>query len=91
MLLTELYHEQSSRWPQIAQAHLAIVHENVSQFISRGLSHVVKEESTRLHLQQIVHSSLEAKLEAASLELKEPCEDEKMHLITYNHYYTDNI
>lgn len=89
--LMELFHEQSSRWPDIAREHTMVVHQKVSGFVDRALAHLVKEDHVRIELHHIMESSLQANLDTALDELKKICADEKMQPITYNHYFTDNV
>ncbi|EGC41831.1 dynamin family protein [Histoplasma capsulatum var. duboisii H88] len=90
-LLTELFHEQSSRWPGIAKRHIHRVHEETSTFVTRALAHVVREEHIRRDIHKILDRSLQSNLDTALDELRKLCDDERAQLITYNHYYTDNI
>ncbi|KMU91773.1 interferon-induced GTP-binding protein Mx2 [Coccidioides immitis H538.4] len=89
--LTELFHEQSSRWPAIAKRHIHRVHEETSTFVTRALAHVVIEEHIRRDIHKILDRSLQSNLDTALDELRKLCDDERAQLITYNHYYTDNI
>ena len=89
--LTELFHEQSSRWPTIARKHILQLHGEICEFIQRTLAHEVKEDHVYQEMQKILSRSLRANLDAALAELQRLCDDEKMQPITYNHYYTDNI
>ncbi|KAL1305821.1 hypothetical protein AAFC00_003983 [Neodothiora populina] len=91
VLLSELFHVQSSMWSSIAGAHLDRTHEIIVRFTQAALRHVIKEELVREEVAQIIFSSLNEKLRIARQELDKLHEDERQQPITYNHYYTDNI
>lgn len=89
--MTELFHEQSSRWPDIAQHHIRKVHDETSGFVRRALTYVVKEENVRSKLYEVLDRSLSNNFKTASSELQKLCDDEKFQPMTYNHDYTDNV
>ncbi|EEP82059.1 conserved hypothetical protein [Uncinocarpus reesii 1704] len=91
ILLTELFHEQSSRWPQIAKRHVITVHKETSSCVQLALNHVIKDDHVRHGMLKIVNRRLQQTLDDALAELQKLCSDEKLQPITYNHYYTDNI
>ncbi|KAM5476907.1 hypothetical protein MauCBS54593_000178 [Microsporum audouinii] len=91
MLLTELFHTQSSRWSGIASGHINRIHDLICIFVEQSFAYTVKEEQVRNELWLYMRASLQKNLAAAVNELQTICEDEKMPPITYNHYYTDNI
>lgn len=89
--LTELFHEQSSRWSVIAKSHVNHVHIETSTFLKMALKHVIKEDHVHIALHKIINRRLQENLDAALAELRKLCDDERIQPITYNHYYTDNI
>ncbi|PGH37001.1 hypothetical protein GX50_00237 [[Emmonsia] crescens] len=91
IFLTELFHEQSSRWPAISEHHVRRLHSEVCIFVRKALEHVAKEDHVRWEIQKILDRCLQKILDNALTELKKLCDDERAHPITYNHYYTDNI
>lgn len=91
VLLSELYHEQSSRWAMIANNHLTSVLATTTNFVEMVLNCLVVEDGVKSRIQEIIQSKFEIKKLAAAKELKTLIEDEKRQPITYNHYYTDNI
>lgn len=91
VLLSELYHEQSSRWALIANSHLKSVLVTTANFVDMVLNNIVIEEDVKSRLQEIIQSKFEIKMLAATKELEMLIKDEKRQPITYNHYYTDNI
>jgi hypothetical protein len=91
VLLSELFHEQSSRWQGIAEKHLAAVREMVSGFVSKVLLRLVHEDNVRREVSLLTSSGLDERACLASVELQKIIADEKLQPITYNHYYTDNI
>ncbi|KAH0225124.1 hypothetical protein KCV06_g10184, partial [Aureobasidium melanogenum] len=91
VLLSELFHVQSSRWSKLAEAHIKNIHQVVDEFIQAALEHVVREEGVRWEISQLILESLDRNARAGRSELDRLLEDEKQQPITYNHYYTDNI
>lgn len=91
VLLAELFHEQSSRWPVIARKHIDTIGKVVEEWMREALTVVVAEEDVRQHISVICQNHLETVFHQAQEELGKLIADEKRHPITYNHYYTDNI
>ena len=96
--LLGLSHEQSSRLPKIADAHVKAVHfhvkaapSHVTAFLSRALMHVARGEHLRLQLQKLINSPLRKILDDALEELGKTYDDEAMEPITYNHYFTYGV
>ncbi|KAK6363383.1 hypothetical protein TWF730_000815 [Orbilia blumenaviensis] len=89
--LTELYHEQSSKWYCMAEAHVEKVYSHAKSFIYKLFAFIVPEERVQRNLFKEVEMLLQARLETAKLELKKLWQDEKDSPMTYNHYYTDNV
>jgi hypothetical protein len=90
-LLSELFHEQCSRWADIAKNHLQTVSNLVDRFVRAVLVHVVADDQVRSGIQQRIRRSLDTNLQSAQEELDKILLDEQAQPITYNHYYTDNI
>lgn len=91
VLLSELFHEQSSRWRNIAVEHLASVHCEITNFVEAALRYIVKDELVLTELMDNTQAALQKNLVEARRELGNLCEDENRQPITYNHYYTDNV
>lgn len=91
VLLSELFHEQSSRWQSIAEDHVEKVNEVVSAFVNTVLLRLIREENVRREVSVLTSSGLDERARLASQELVKIIADEKLQPITYNHYYTDNI
>ncbi|OBT85154.1 hypothetical protein VE02_05638 [Pseudogymnoascus sp. 03VT05] len=91
VLLSELYHEQSSRWTLIANSHLTSVLTTTAKFVDMVLNCIIAEEDVRSRIRKIIWSKFLIKKVAAAKELETLIKDEKLQPITYNHYYTDNI
>ena len=91
VLLSELFHIQSSKWPGVASEHLATLYNEVTRFVEAGLRHIAKDDRVQVELLEMTSASLERRRLTAEEELKRLFEDEKQHPITYNHYYTDNV
>ncbi|KAF3006090.1 hypothetical protein E8E13_011116 [Curvularia kusanoi] len=90
-VLSELFHEQSSRWGDISRDHLRKVSSLVNSFVGAVLDHIIVDEEVRSSVQGRIRQSLDSDLEKARNELRNLLSDEAAHPITYNHYYTDNI
>ena len=90
-VLSELFHEQCSRWGDISRGHLSTVSSIVNGFVRAVLEHIIVDDNVRSKIRARIRQSLEANLEKARNELQNILLDEAAHPITYNHYYTDNI
>lgn len=90
-MLSELFHEQCSRWGDISRDHLLTVSSIVKSFVRAVLDHIVVDDEVRSSVRARIRQSLDANLEKARNELHNILKDEAAHPITYNHYYTDNI
>ncbi|RFU28102.1 hypothetical protein B7463_g8219, partial [Scytalidium lignicola] len=91
VLLSELFHIQSSRWREIAEDHVTTLFEEIKSFVRAALAHVAKDEQVYLELVEITTVSLQSYKEIADKELENIWQDEQRQPITYNHYYTDNV
>ncbi|KAF2096191.1 dynamin GTPase [Rhizodiscina lignyota] len=91
VLLSELYHEQSSHWGDIGRNHLRAVTTLVSRFAHSALHRVVTDVDVRRSLQVVIDEKLQQNYDAAEAEFERLLGDEQFHPITYNHYFTDNI
>lgn len=91
VLMSELFHVQSSRWYTIADDHLTALYSEIKAFVEAVLSHITKDSRILAELWEITKLSLQESKHAADEELSKLCQDEKQQPITYNHYYTDNV
>ncbi|KAH1400505.1 hypothetical protein KXW53_005943 [Aspergillus fumigatus] len=91
VFLSELFHEQSSRWPSIASQHVRRVNQETADFAHRALDFIVKDRQVAKEILNIINPILDINFRAAQEELQKICDDEKIQPITYNHYYTDTI
>ena len=91
ILLSELYHVQSSRWPVLARDHLENVFDEIVSFVAAALRHITADDQVLVEILELTTLSLQKNMQAAKDELEKLCHDEKLQPITYNHYYTDNI
>lgn len=89
--MSELFHEQSSRWPAIASQHVRRVNQETADFARRALDFIVKDRQVAKEILTIINPILDTNFRAAQEELQKICDDEKLQPITYNHYYTDTI
>jgi hypothetical protein len=90
-VLSELFHEQFSRWGDISRGHLSTVSSIVTGFVRAVLDHVIFDDEVRSNIRVRIRQSLDFNLERARNNLRNILKDEAAHPITYNHYYTDNI
>ncbi|OPB44964.1 dynamin GTPase [Trichoderma guizhouense] len=90
-LLAELFHEQSRRWPIIAESHIDTILKIVSEWIQLAVEKLIPEESMRAQIHSILQQWLEETEKNALGELEKLIEDERRSPLTYNHYYTDNV
>lgn len=91
VLLSELFHEQSSRWQSIAEDHVTRVSEVATGFVQMALLRLIREENVRREISVLTSLGLDEGAQLAREELGKIVADEKLQPITYNHYYTDNI
>jgi hypothetical protein len=91
VLLSELFHIQSSRWLEVAEDHLALTYDGIVKCVQASVRHLTKEEMVRIELLGVINDSLERKRQSAERELKNLWQDEQQQPITYNHYYTSNV
>lgn len=91
VVLSELFHEQCSRWGDISRDHMLTVSSIVDNFVRAAPDHVIVDEQVRSGVKRRVRHSLNASLEKARKELLNILLDEDAHPITYKHYFTDNI
>ncbi|GFF76201.1 hypothetical protein CNMCM6936_003813 [Aspergillus lentulus] len=90
-LLSELFHEQSSRWGDIARDHVNAITDLVSRFIQSASAFVIKDTNALETISPIITAKLDGNAEDAFRELSKLLDDEAGCPITYNHYYTDNV
>ncbi|KAF5120275.1 Interferon-induced GTP-binding protein Mx [Metarhizium anisopliae] len=90
-LLSELFHEQSRRWPSIAEDHVQSVLNIALQWIDQAVARLIPEERLRFEVKSILQDWLDTAEQLALAELEKLTEDEKGSPLTYNHYYTDNV
>jgi len=92
VLLTHLYHIQSSRWLSIAEEHAEKVAQEITAYINGALNYPVADECVLTELYEIVDHGLRQNKQLAIRELHRLWKDERTQQpITYNHYYTDNV
>ncbi|KAL7942892.1 P-loop containing nucleoside triphosphate hydrolase protein [Trichoderma barbatum] len=90
-LLAELFHEQSRRWPGIAESHIHNILEIVSEWIQLAVERLIPEGGMRAQIHSILQEWLEDTEKNALGELEKLIGDERRSPLTYNHYYTDNV
>ncbi|KAI1375986.1 putative dynamin GTPase [Hypoxylon crocopeplum] len=91
IFLAELFHEQSSRWPAIAEKLVQKVAEMVCKWIGQGISDTVPDDHVRHEVLGLCIIRFRGTERLATEELEKLINDERKQPITYNHYYTDNI
>ncbi|SPO02993.1 related to dynamin GTPase [Cephalotrichum gorgonifer] len=91
-LVEELFHEHSSPWRSLAEAHLRDILTMVSQWVQKAIDYTVPEAPVDRQIRTtICDGSMYENERRAKEELGKLIEDEKLQPITYNHYYTDTI
>jgi hypothetical protein len=90
-LLSELFHEQSSRWGDIARDHVNAITDLVCRFIQSACAFVIKDTNAREAISPIINDKLDDNAEKAFQELSKLLDDEAGCPVTYNHYFTDNV
>lgn len=90
-MLSELFHEQSSRWGDIARDHVNAITDLVYQFVQSACAFVIKDTNARQTISSIITEKLGDNAKGALHELSKLLADEAGYPITYNHYYTDNV
>ncbi|KAK1987081.1 vacuolar sorting protein VPS1 [Colletotrichum cereale] len=91
VLLTELFHEQSGPWRQIAEDHISAVVDGVCKWVDQAASRLFSEDRLRRDISVLFQERLDKCRIQAFEELRKILLDEERHPITYNHYFTDNI
>ncbi|KAK0301796.1 hypothetical protein LTR01_009150 [Friedmanniomyces endolithicus] len=91
VLLTELFHRQSRRWPQIGGNHVDAIYDSIVTFVEQAVAHLKVEDHVHSEIYDGMSTKLQDNKAAAETELHQLCVDEQQHPITYNHYYTDNV
>ena len=91
VLMSELFHVQSSRWYTIANDHMTTLYGEIEAFVKAVLNHITRDGQILAELLEITKLSLQKSKHAGDEELLRLCQDEKQQPITYNHYYTDNV
>jgi hypothetical protein len=92
VVLTELFHVQSSRWQLIAENHVATVYGEMSNFVSSALRYLIHDEHVREEVFEIIKPLMQQSKDAAQAELRKlQCDERLQQPITYNHYFTDNV
>ena len=91
VLMSELFHVQSSKWYTIANDHMTTIYGEIEAFVKAVLNHITRDGQILAELLEITKLSLQKSKHAGDEELLRLCQDEKQQPITYNHYYTDNV
>ena len=91
VLMSELFHIQSSRWYTIANDHMTTLYGEIKAFMKAVLNHITRDGQILAELLEITKLSLPKSKHAGDEELSRICQDKKQQPITYNHYYTDNV
>jgi hypothetical protein len=91
VLLTDLFHHECRRWHKIASAHIEQMYSLLIEFNRILLDHLRMESRVQNEIHDRIQTNLQGALDSAHAELRQLWEDESLHPITYNHYYTDNV
>jgi hypothetical protein len=77
VLLSDLFHVQSSRWSKLAETHIKNIHQSVSYFMRAALKHVVQGKGVRWEISQLIFDLLDQDARAARIELDRLLADEE--------------
>lgn len=92
MIIADLFKEQSSPWPKIAEAHVQKVWKAVREGLKHLIVHVADVTSVKAILDVIVEPSLKSLLKTLQSKLSSLLEPHQSgHPITYNHYFTETL
>jgi hypothetical protein len=90
-LLQELFHAQSSMWGEISRSHIDSIVALVTRYLNSVFQSILKDATVRGNLWKNVKMAFDMNVENAHEEIAKLLQDEQGHLITYSHYYTENI
>jgi hypothetical protein len=89
--LQGLFHAQSAMWGTISQSRVDRIVTLVIRYLNWVFQSILKDTTVRGKLWKNVKMAFDMNVENARAELAKLLQDEQGHLITYNHYYTENI
>ncbi|TGZ77870.1 dynamin family protein [Ascodesmis nigricans] len=90
LLIRDLFMEQSQRWNEIARLHVNRVWKRCQIFLKSALNGLAPADVVEGLWQCYLDEAISARLKWANEELEELLMD-KSSVITYNHYYTQNV
>lgn len=91
LLIAELFWEQCSNWPRLAEYYLDQVNDVCTRFLDNVLQDKCPKDIVSRLRSSLVQDSLKARYDNASQELGRLVEDIESYPINYNHYYTDTL
>lgn len=91
LVIGELFWEQSSKWEQLAAAHVDRVVNVCNRFLKTLLHDKCPQDVATRVWSSIIDDALNTRVAAAYKELEQLVEEEKEYPINYNHYYTETI
>ncbi|KAI0843843.1 dynamin family protein [Daldinia vernicosa] len=92
MVVSDLFHQQSSPWEKIAQDHVEKSWKAVETFIEHVVLYVADTQIGRSLLDQVCHSALNDLLVEAKTKTTELLNSHRrLHPITYNKEYAESI
>ncbi|KAK5173877.1 uncharacterized protein LTR77_002558 [Saxophila tyrrhenica] len=91
VLLTELYHQQSKKWSDIAEAHLGDTMSNIIAFIDKTISYLKMEQHVEAGIREGLMGELEKCEKLAEDELRKLCADEAQQPVECDHYHSDKV
>jgi GTPase SAR1 family protein len=92
LIIGDLFYEQSKKWGQLADRYADIILDATRASLDAILQHTADEATGEGLMRYIVNPAMDAlknDLEAMVASILEP--HQRGHLITYNHYFTDNV
>jgi GTPase SAR1 family protein len=92
LIIGDLFYEQSKKWGQLADRYADIILDATRATLDAILQHTADEATCEGLMRYILNPAMDAlknDLEAMVSSILEP--HQRGHLITYNHYFTDNV
>jgi GTPase SAR1 family protein len=92
LIIGDLFYEQSNKWGKLADCYADIILDATRTTLDAILQHTADEATCEGLMRYILNPAMDAlknDLEAMVSSILEP--HQRGHLITYNHYFTDNV
>ncbi|KAF2158470.1 hypothetical protein M409DRAFT_71632 [Zasmidium cellare ATCC 36951] len=92
LLITDLFHEQSSPWKALAQKYLRAVCDATRLFVESTIAYLTHDETAEAIFRDLINPIMDAQASAARETMASVIDVyANSHPITYNHYFTETI